>query len=200
MGLTVKGQETKARVLEAALNLFSQKGYNGATTKEIARQAGIAEGTLFRYFPNKKALLHGILEPLLIETVTELHTAVENLAFPEAIEFMVKKRLQLIEDNWPLFKVLFFEAGFQPELRQQIMQEVIFPMKKAIVPFFLRRMERGEIRRMNPFVAMQVIAGMMGSFLLYKYVIRPSGGYQVEEEELLKEMVKILYQGVMVHG
>ncbi|MDA8213018.1 MAG: TetR/AcrR family transcriptional regulator C-terminal domain-containing protein [Clostridia bacterium] len=114
---------------------------------------------------------------------------------------MVKKRLQLIEDNWPLFKVLFFEAGFQPELRQQIMQEIIFPMKKAIVPFFLRRMERGEIRRMNPFVAMQVIAGMMASFLFYKYVIGPlPGGYRLQEEQLLQEMLKIFYQGVGVHG
>ncbi|MHB8984143.1 MAG: TetR/AcrR family transcriptional regulator, partial [Carboxydocellales bacterium] len=188
MELTTKGLETKSRIVEAALYLFSQQGYNGTTTKQIARQSGMAEGTLFRYFPNKKALLHSLLKPLLVESVPELRTEVENLAFYQAIELIVKRRLKLIEDNWPLFKVLFFEAGFQPELRQQITQEVIFPMIKAIEPMFKHRMEQGEIRQMNSYVAMQVLAGIMASFLFYKNVIHPENSeYQIEEEHLIKE-------------
>ncbi|MBE2888363.1 TetR/AcrR family transcriptional regulator, partial [Geobacter anodireducens] len=48
---------THERILETALGLFSTRGYLGATTREIARQAGIAEVTLFRHFPSKVKLL-----------------------------------------------------------------------------------------------------------------------------------------------
>lgn len=200
MELTAKGQETKARIVEAALNLFSRQGYNGTTTRQIAKQAGIAEGTLFRYFPNKKSLLQSILEPLLIETLPELFTAVETMSFTQAIELIVKKRLKLIEDNWPLFKVIFFEAAYQPDLRQQIVREVVFPMIKAIEPLFQVRMKQGEIRQMNIHVAMQVVAGIIATMLFYKNVIRPlPGSYQVQDEQLIKEILKIYYEGVVVH-
>jgi AcrR family transcriptional regulator len=48
-------------ILHAAIKVFSQKGFNGATTKEIAQEAGVAEGTIFRYFSTKKDILHQIL-------------------------------------------------------------------------------------------------------------------------------------------
>ena len=47
---------TRDKILEAALFLFSKKGYLGATTKEIAKEAGIAELTLFRHFASKEKL------------------------------------------------------------------------------------------------------------------------------------------------
>ncbi|PWU15127.1 MAG: hypothetical protein C5B50_15880 [Verrucomicrobia bacterium] len=52
----IKKQRTKERILEVALDLFCRKGLHGATTKEISRKAGIAEGTLFNYFETKEDL------------------------------------------------------------------------------------------------------------------------------------------------
>ncbi len=50
-------EDTRSRILQAALRLFAAKGYEGTTTKDLAGSANVAEGTLFRYFPNKKAIL-----------------------------------------------------------------------------------------------------------------------------------------------
>lgn len=44
----------KEAVLKAAVKIFSEKGYSAATTSEIAKEAGVAEGTIFRYFKTKK--------------------------------------------------------------------------------------------------------------------------------------------------
>lgn len=52
--------ETKARILDAALELFSDKGFHGTNTKEIAAAAGVATGTLYRYFRDKKAVFMGV--------------------------------------------------------------------------------------------------------------------------------------------
>src|SRR5207249_2537150 len=55
------GQERQASIIAAAASLFAQKGFNGTTTREIARTAGISEALLFRYFPTKRALYAAII-------------------------------------------------------------------------------------------------------------------------------------------
>src|SRR2546425_2953533 len=55
------GQERQASIIAAAASLFAQKGFNGTTTREIAKTAGISEALLFRYFPTKRALYAAIL-------------------------------------------------------------------------------------------------------------------------------------------
>src|SRR3954471_23709784 len=56
------GSDRRSQLLEIALNLFSKKGFNGTTTKEIAAQAGVTEAIIFRHFPNKAALYQAVLE------------------------------------------------------------------------------------------------------------------------------------------
>ena len=51
-----KEEETQARILKAAQKLFARRGYGGTTTRDLAQAAGVAEGTLFRHFENKKAI------------------------------------------------------------------------------------------------------------------------------------------------
>ncbi len=50
--------EKEQRILEAAIAVFSEKGFSAATTSEIAKNAGVAEGTIFRYFKTKKDILN----------------------------------------------------------------------------------------------------------------------------------------------
>ena len=55
-----RAETTKNRILDAALALFSQKGFHGTNTKEIAAAAGLATGSVYRYFKDKKALFIGV--------------------------------------------------------------------------------------------------------------------------------------------
>lgn len=54
--------DRRSQILEVALNMFSKKGLNGATTKEIAAAAGVTEAIIFRHFPSKQALYQAVLE------------------------------------------------------------------------------------------------------------------------------------------
>ena len=65
-----KREMTEERILEAALNLFSEKGYSGSSTSEIAKEAKVAEGTIFRYFPQKKDMLLGVVSKL-VEAISD---------------------------------------------------------------------------------------------------------------------------------
>ena len=48
-------------ILFAAIKIFSEKGYNAATTSEIAKEAAVSEGTIFRYYKSKKDLLEKMI-------------------------------------------------------------------------------------------------------------------------------------------
>src|ERR1700724_1806802 len=55
-------QDRRQQLLESALTLFAQKGFDGTTTKEIAAAAGVTEAIIFRHFPNKQALYTAVLD------------------------------------------------------------------------------------------------------------------------------------------
>jgi AcrR family transcriptional regulator len=73
---------TRLRILQAAQELFTSQGFEGTTTRDLARQAEIAAGTLFNYFPSKEA----VVASLAAEAVTEVHRQFEQQA-PEAESF-----------------------------------------------------------------------------------------------------------------
>ena len=60
----MSAEQRKLLILEAALNVFAQKGFSGARTKEIAREAGVSETILFRHFNNKENLYVEALQHL----------------------------------------------------------------------------------------------------------------------------------------
>src|SRR3712207_4718904 len=62
MGERLKGEERRRVIIEAALALFSRKGFRGTTTREIAEAAGCNEATIFKYFATKDELYSAILE------------------------------------------------------------------------------------------------------------------------------------------
>ncbi|TAH59811.1 MAG: TetR/AcrR family transcriptional regulator, partial [Gottschalkiaceae bacterium] len=64
-------EERREQILESALNIFVDKGYNGATTVDISKEAGISEVTLFRYFDSKKQIFMEAIEPILVTGLKE---------------------------------------------------------------------------------------------------------------------------------
>jgi AcrR family transcriptional regulator len=86
--------ETRQRLLEAAAVEFAREGYNGANINRISQTAGFAKGTIYNYFPSKRALMLG-----LIDEVAAAH-----------LDFIVTR---VLEENDPARRVTrFFEAGF----------------------------------------------------------------------------------------
>src|SRR5437660_10098839 len=71
-------RERKAGIIAAAAALFAAKGFNGTTTREIAKTAGISEALVFKYFPTKRALYAAILAEKA--PLSELLAAVEEAA------------------------------------------------------------------------------------------------------------------------
>ena len=188
---------THEKILIAAQTLFARHGYDGTTTKELAEKAGIAEGTLFRHFTNKKAILVEVATQGWTELLTDLLTELSGMANYEAISHVMYKRMLRMGTNHDMMRVCFMEVQFHPELRDRIQSEVIEKMTDVAEAFFQTAMERGVYRRMNPRVIAQVFLGMfVVAGFSHEMLAQPVASPQ-EMKEMAEGLADIFLNGVL---
>jgi AcrR family transcriptional regulator len=152
--------ETRTRILESAQRLFARQGYEGTTTRALAQDAGVAEGTLFRHFDSKKAILVEVATQGWVDILTDLLTELSELGSYKAISQVMQRRMLHLRENADMLRVCFLEAQFHPELRDRIQTETIGKMIDVAEAFVQTAMDRGIYRPMNPRLVASVFLGM----------------------------------------
>lgn len=149
---TSRGAATRQQLLDAALCVFSKRGYARATTREIAETAGVAEGTIYRHFPDKRELFRSALaaaSPTALEEFVELAglagqgTIRDNLArFITALE-------DIERDLAPLQSSMWADAELTESLSSPNQPEVGGPglALKPLVAYLLAEQKLGRIRQ-----------------------------------------------------
>ncbi|AGB50462.1 transcriptional regulator [Methanomethylovorans hollandica DSM 15978] len=102
--------ETKNRIFEVSGKLFKEKGFESTTIDEITKEAGIAKGTFFNYFPTKESLVFYFAEQKaeLVYGLTENET-IKHLHTKERIKKFLVALAESYENDKELTKLLFFE-------------------------------------------------------------------------------------------
>src|SRR5438094_3695885 len=108
----LKKEQTKERILAAALELFRAKGLNGTTTKAISRRAGIAEGTLFNYFKTKEDLALYFFQKETDELITWFRgeRRLQKAPLPEKLFAIIHRQLEYIEPYEDFIGAVFCRA------------------------------------------------------------------------------------------
>ena len=189
--------ETQTRILKAARKLFARRGFDGTTTRDLAQEAGVAEGTLFRHFENKKAILIEVTTQGWIEILTDLLTELSEMGSYKAIAQVMRRRMLNLHQNADLLKVCFLEAQFHPDLRDRIQTEVIVKMTDVAEAFFQTAMDQGIYRRMNPRLVAQVFLGMFTVAGFSRDTIMPDNASPQETLEMAEGMADIFLNGVL---
>lgn len=189
--------ETQTRILKAARKLFARRGYDGTTTRDLAQEAGVAEGTIFRHFENKKAILIEVATQGWVEILTDLLTELSEMASYKAIAQVMRKRMLNLHQNADLLRVCFMEAQFHPELSEQIQSDVIVKMTSVAEAFFETAMDQGIYRRMNPRIVAQIFLGMFTIAGFSRDTITPGDDSPQAMLEMAEGMADIFLNGVL---
>ncbi|MCC4382808.1 TetR/AcrR family transcriptional regulator [Limosilactobacillus reuteri] len=100
----------KKKVLTTALKLFANNGFHATTTAKIAKQAGVSEGTIYKYFSSKDDLLAKLLQPILMEIKNNFFSNLDDKTnLPSLISFIVTDRIHFIEVNFDFIRLIFQE-------------------------------------------------------------------------------------------
>lgn len=96
----------KKKVILAALDLFSNRGFHATTTAAIAKRAGVSEGTIYKYFRSKEDLLSSLLIPLIVQLRDNFFIRFNDYSnLSDLIDFVIQDRLEFVEDNFEVIKL-----------------------------------------------------------------------------------------------
>ncbi|EDX84871.1 transcriptional regulator, TetR family protein [Synechococcus sp. PCC 7335] len=195
--LATSEHDTQERILKAAQKLFARKGYGGTTTKDLAQAAGVAEGTLFRHFESKKAILVEVATRGWMEILTDLLTELSEMASYKAVAQVMRKRMLSLNANSDMLRVCFMEAQFHPELRDRIQADVIDKMTDVAEAFFQTAMDRGVYRKMNPKVVARIFLGMFTVSGFSQTTMSADGSSPQDMKEMAETLADIFLNGVL---
>lgn len=190
-------EATRTRIVRAAQKLFARQGYDGTTTRDLAAAAGVAEGTLFRHFANKKAILIEVATAGWVEILTDLLTELSEMGSYEAVAQVMRRRMLNLPANADMMRVCFMEAQFHPDLRDRVQSEVIVKMTDVAEAFFETAMEKGIYRRMNPRIVAQVFVGMFAIAGFSHNTIMEPGASPQAMKEMAEGIADIFLNGVL---
>lgn len=190
-------EDTHTRILQAALRLFAKRGYDGTTTKDLAKSAGVAEGTLFRHFSNKKAILIEVATAGWVDILTDLLTELSEMGSYKAVSQVMRRRMLKMSHNSDLMRVCFVEAQYHPELQESIQTEVISKMTDVAEAFFETAMSKGIYRQMNPKIVAKVFLGIFAiAGFSEQTIIDPEASPQAMQE-MAEGISDIFLRGVL---
>lgn len=192
-----KTEERRQDILGAALIIFAQKGYSGSTTAEIARAAGVAEGTIFRHFATKKDLLIEVMKPKMLDGIIYLDKVHKEGSPIEFFRCFVRNRLELITENEGLLRFMFAEAQYHTEVREALFNGILGQGISIVKPWFEMGVERGDFR---PVPFLPTMRSLMGMMMFYGIASHIYPGFSPEKtiEEAAEHILELFFYGVLV--
>ncbi len=197
-----KLKEKENKIIEAAITVISEKGFNASTTSEIAHLACVAEGTIFRYFKTKKDILRGIMiqlvnvmaEPLVLENFQKILLKNESRDLRSIIKDLIKDRFTLMETIYPMLRIVATEAMYHEDI-QEILHEKIIIRSLEIFKLFREQMVAKGLmdERIDPAAASRSIFGNIVAFFIFQRIHGSTPAGDSFEADLDRVVDIILY-------
>jgi len=188
--------KTRDRLLKAAIEVFSTEGIVGATTREIARVAGVNEVTLFRHFQSKEQLLGAVAEhitALILEALAHQDEWTQDLQ-RDLLHYACLHDNMLGEYE-ALVRMFIGEAQRHPHESLQVLQQSFFPLRKQLIAYLSHCVERGTVRAdINLPLAVDQFTGMLLAGMLRRHVMPVERGYS--RDRYIEGCVDLFVRGI----
>ncbi|HHY48359.1 MAG TPA: TetR/AcrR family transcriptional regulator [Alphaproteobacteria bacterium] len=206
-GQPVRGPKFRRRaearpdeVLDAALDLFIEKGFAATRVEDIARRAGISKGAVYLYFPSKETILEGIVRRAVVPLAEHALGFLANYeGDPRTVITMVLKMLAArLRDPRVLAipKVIVHEVLGFPELAQMYRREVLDKVIPVVEGLIRKGVNEGYLRPVDPELTVRSIVGpILAHVALFEiFDIKPADGIAIDR--LIDNHLTILFDGL----
>jgi len=149
-------KDTKERILAAALDMFSQKGYDGTNIRELASSLGLVKSALYRHFESKEAIWNALLDEMIAYYGARFGSAEHLPPVPDSREGLVKLTMALadftIHDEKVVKtrKLLTIEQFRDERARDLATKHFLTGLTDMFTPLFAGMMDKGLLRRDDP--------------------------------------------------
>lgn len=186
----------RTQILDAATRVFAEKGFHRAKIKEIAREAGVAGGTIYNYFRNKEDLAFALLDRLN-ETEQRAADFAQGLEMNDVRSFFLSylaHRISIVWPNYEVFRATLPEILTNPELRTRYQTAFLEPTTRMAELFFGALVEADQIRPVDVPLTVRAIAGTVTGLLLMQML----GDNEIATrwEELPEVLTRLFFDGL----
>lgn len=195
-------QDRPGELLQAALELFVEKGFAATRSEEVAQRAGVSKGTLFLYFPTKEDLFKAVVQATLVPTLAQGQAAVSQFDGPSGVllEMLMVRWWQEHGDTPAsgIAKLVMSEARNFPALAQFFRETVILPFRQLVRTVLQRGVDRGEFEPMNIDLVMHSVLSPMIFLVMWKHTISQvcPDPQDVQPEAFIREHARLLVRAL----
>jgi AcrR family transcriptional regulator len=160
------GGERRLQILRVAMRLFSQRGFRGTTTKEIAAAAGVSEAMVFRHFATKEELYSAILDHKAChhETMDPLRVVADAIARKDdraVFEGIALDALNQHDCDPEFHRLLLHSALEEHELAQMFWEKFVKRVYRKLGAYIRQRQREGAMIEVEPLVIVRAFVGMI---------------------------------------
>ncbi|WP_441289418.1 TetR/AcrR family transcriptional regulator [Sorangium sp. KYC3313] len=193
--------EAQKKIVDAAVAAFAEQGFHGTATKEIARRAGVAEATIFKYFPSKRDLLLGVIGPAVERLVgPALARSMDPLfdatypTFEAFLRALLAERIAFVRAHPQLVRILAQELPFDAELRLGIAGRVFGPLLEKGITLIEHFQREGHIVGWPPPLVIRCVASTFVGYIVHRVYIAPDAAWDDEAE--MERVIAFVIRGL----
>lgn len=197
MSRTSRGTaETRDRLLQAAITVFSTEGYVGATTREIAQLAEVSEVTLFRHFQSKEQLLKAVAQHMTaLRTEALAHQAEWTYDLRRDLLHYAQLHDDMLEEYEALVRMFIGEAQRHPTEALEVLQQSFLPLRDQLITYLRTCIEQGSVRpEVDLPLAVDQLTGLLLSGMIRRHVSVVKRGYS--REQYIAACVDVFVRGI----
>ena len=196
------GDERREQLCRIAMRLFSERGFRGTTTKEIASAAGISEAVIFKHFANKDELYAAILDhKACSQPISDPFTEIaDNMAQKDDFGVFYKMALNALnhhEGDSDFLRLMLHSALEGHELAQMFFENFITRIYDFLGGYIRQRQQDGVFREVEPRVIVRAFIGMFVHHSLNNILWDAEQKLlKITNEEAAREFATILLNGI----
>lgn len=190
----------RQQIAEAAAEVFAEKGFTGATNREIAAAAGISPGLIYWYFENKEDLFASIFERLVPYRAVQVPEDVaDGLPVEEFLHRIARAFLETMSQprNQRMFRLVLSEVARFPEPAQRLGTLLARYPIGYLAAYFERQIARGRIQPVDPWLASQAFLGSLVGYAVRKYVAQHADLQPVADDDMAATVTRLFAHGLL---
>jgi len=191
-------EETRARIMQAASQLFAEKGFSGTTTRAIAERSGVNEVTLFRHFGTKENLAKAIMDQFGGLAIADDLSARFSGDYVQDLTLVGHAMMKVMTERSDAMRMAICEAGNFPEF-QQVVAENPRQLRRMLARYFERQMDANLIHSGHPEVLAQAFLGMFFSYTVLRGFLLDSLQPEISSEEIVEQFVTLFVRGTLIN-
>ncbi|HBB95268.1 MAG TPA: hypothetical protein DC054_07735 [Blastocatellia bacterium] len=203
-GARMTGENRRLQILRVAMRLFSQRGFRGTTTKEIALAAGVSEAMVFRHFATKEELYSAILDhkACVHETMDPLQVVADAVAARDdsaVFEGLALDALNQHDCDPEFHRLLLHSALEEHELAHMFWEKFVKRVYRTLRNYIRERQREGAMKNIEPLVVVRAFVGMIIHHSLNNNLWdRQQQLLKISNQAAAREFTNILLHGVSV--